>query len=42
MEKPVIELTEAELDEVFGGAGRFVVCAQTADSACGADCCSAN
>ena len=40
MEKVVIELTEAELDEVFGGAGRFVVCAQTADSACAEACCS--
>ncbi|MFC0438457.1 hypothetical protein [Kutzneria buriramensis] len=31
--QPVIELTEAQLDEVFGGAGS-VVCDQTAVSPC--------
>lgn len=34
-----IEISEAELDEVFGGAGRFVVCAQAADTACPGPCC---
>jgi len=38
----VIELSEAELDDVFGGAGHVVRCAQSVDAVCASDCCSAN
>ena len=40
--QPVIELSEAELDEVFGGISISPVCDQTPLRGCAAECCIDN